>query len=59
MVPLNLVSIYDLGLKLLDLLEVVHGAGYVYNDLSLENVVLDFNKLIEHRRKIEQTESVF
>ena len=38
---INLVSIYTLGLKTLDILEVIHRAGYVHNDISLENIVLD------------------
>lgn len=36
---MNLLSIYKLGSKLLDILEVIHGAGYVHNDLSLQRIV--------------------
>ena len=35
--PLN---IYDFGLKLLDFLEMVHSAGYAYNDLTLDKIHL-------------------
>lgn len=34
-------SIYKLGMQLLDILEVIHAAGLVFNNLCLENIVLD------------------
>ena len=30
---INLISIYALGFKILDNLEIIHEAGYVYNDI--------------------------
>ena len=34
-------QVYSLGLQILDILEQVHGAGYIYNDLKLDNFLLD------------------
>ena len=39
-------SIYMIGLKVLDILEVVHRAGYVHNDISLDKVLLAQGQLI-------------
>lgn len=36
-------SIYTIGLKLLNILEVVHHSGLVYNDLKLDNVLIGYN----------------
>ena len=35
-------SVYSLGLTLLNILEKIHKAGYVYNDLKLDNLMLDY-----------------
>lgn len=40
---LNLLSIYELGLRLIDLLEMFHNAGLIHNDLSLEKIILGQN----------------
>ena len=32
---------YSLGISLLNGLEKIHNAGYVYNDLKLDNLMLD------------------
>ena len=37
---MNLVSIYSLGCTLLDELEVIHNAGYIHNDISLDKLSL-------------------
>jgi len=37
-------SIYSLGIQLLNMLQRVHEAGYVYNDLKLDNLLLDYGK---------------
>lgn len=37
---LNLRSIYEIGVKLLELLEIVHSTGLVHNDLNFEKFVL-------------------
>lgn len=31
-----------LGIQILNILENIHGAGYVFNDLKLENLLFDF-----------------
>ena len=36
-------SIYSLGLQLLDILEQIHRAGHVFNDLKLDNMMLDLD----------------
>jgi serine/threonine protein kinase len=33
-------SVFNLGLQLLNILEQIHSAGYVYNDLKLDNILL-------------------
>ena len=35
-------SIFSLGIQLLNILEKVHSAGFVFNDLKLDNLLLDF-----------------
>lgn len=36
-------SIYHLGLTVLEILEQIHAAGYVYNDLKLDNLLIGFH----------------
>lgn len=36
----NLVSIYEMAIKLLDFLEIAHTAGYVHNDIGHDTVNL-------------------
>ena len=40
---LHPISIYSLGTHLIDILEKVHRAGFVYNDLKLDNIMLALN----------------
>ena len=55
-----MVSIYDLASKLLDLLEVIHRAGYVYNDISLSRVMLPIHEVIKVPEPTDvKTQSVF
>lgn len=35
-------SVYNIGVQLIENLRVIHSAGYVYNDLKLDNVMMDF-----------------
>jgi len=37
-------SVYHLGVHLLNILEAVHEAGLVYNDLKLDNILLDYGE---------------
>jgi serine/threonine protein kinase len=39
-------SIYDIGIAILSTLEAVHSAGYVYNDLKLDNMMVGYNQKI-------------
>ena len=34
-------SIYSLGIQLLNILEQIHAAGFVFNDLKLDNLMFD------------------
>ena len=36
---MNMVSIYSMAIKLLNLLEIAHDAGYVHNDIALDTIV--------------------
>ena len=40
-------SVYHLGIHLLNILEAIHEAGLVYNDLKLDNILLDFGENIQ------------
>ena len=43
---LSNLSIYDLGLRLINIFQVIHSAGFTYNDLKLDNLLIGFeNKL--------------
>ena len=33
-------SVISIGLKLMDILEVIHKSGLVYNDLKLDNILI-------------------
>jgi vaccinia related kinase len=33
-------TIIELGLKLLDIIEMIHNAGYTYNDMKLDNILV-------------------
>lgn len=33
-------SMFQIGLNILNILELVHDSGYVYNDLKFENILL-------------------
>jgi serine/threonine protein kinase len=33
-------SVYDFGIRVLELLKTIHAAGFIYNDIKLENILL-------------------
>ena len=33
-------SVYQLGIQLLDIYQEIHSAGYTYNDLKLDNILV-------------------
>lgn len=37
------ISVYSIGVQLLDNLKIIHSTGFVYNDLKLDNVMLEFD----------------
>ena len=45
---LNLISVYDIGCKVLDIIEIVHHAGYVHNDISLEKISLGLKQKVSN-----------
>ena len=36
---MNIVSVYDMAIKLLNLLQITHDAGYVNNDIELDTIM--------------------
>lgn len=54
---MNQLSVYVLGCKLLDILENIHKAGYVHNDLSLDKIVHGLNQKL--RTKDDQVTNCF
>ena len=43
-------SIYELGRELLNMLEIIHNSGFVYNNLAPENIIFNTEKTIRLRR---------
>ena len=41
---LSKISIYSLGIDLINKLKIFHDAGYVYNDLKLDNIMTGLNE---------------
>ena len=46
-----MLSIYSLGIKLIDMLEIMHKAGYIHNDISLDKLHLTEGDSIKFKRK--------
>ena len=40
---LSKISIYSIGIVLINRLKILHDAGYVYNDVKLDNIMTGFN----------------
>ena len=47
-------SIFSLGLQLIYILEQVHAAGLTYNDLKLDNILLDYGTDVEELSKTQE-----
>jgi serine/threonine protein kinase len=45
---LSRASILSLGIRLIDIFEQVHSAGYTYNDLKLDNLLIGFQEKLPH-----------
>jgi len=41
-------TIIQIGLKLIDIIEMIHAAGYTYNDLKLDNILIGDHQQTEH-----------
>jgi len=46
---LSKISVASLGLSLLDCLEKVHKAGFVFNDLKLDNIMIGFGQKLPEK----------
>ena len=47
---LNKASILELGLAILSQLELIHKAGYTYNNMKLENIMIGFrSRVLKHQ----------
>ena len=42
----NMLSVYALGQRLLDLVEIVHRAGFIHNNISLDNIAVGCSQKI-------------
>ena len=49
-------SIYSLGIQLVNILEKVHQAGLIFNDLKLDNLLLDFDADVKQLKKDANTD---
>lgn len=47
-------SVYSLGIQLIDVLELIHTTGYIFNDLKLENLLLDYDSAVEHFQSTDE-----
>ena len=37
-------SVFHLGIQLLDILEMIHNTGFIYNDLKLDNILIGYGQ---------------
>ena len=50
--PLPHESIFHLGIKLIDILQLIHHSGYVFNDLKPDNILIGFGQVLPHPRNV-------
>lgn len=50
-------QIYSLGIQIVNIMEQIHDAGYVFNDLKLDNLVLPSN--LDSEQLINTQEDIF
>ena len=55
---LSSMSVYSLGIKLIDILELIHNSGLVYNDLKPDNILIGSNDKIP-RSKQSSKQNIF
>ena len=36
------ITIYELGLRILEIFQYIHASGYTYNDLKLDNLLIGY-----------------
>ena len=56
---MNLASIYDLSIKLVDFFEISHYAGYVHNDIALDTINFGQGEYLNIKVMEEKKESCF
>ena len=56
---MSLISIYDMGTKLMDFLEICHNAGYAHNDIAMDTIVLGQDQLVDLKKAKKSSGSCF
>ena len=57
--PISPINIYDFGLKLLDFFETIHKAGFVLNELTLNEIRLGHNQKVSSSKLKHLFDSCF
>lgn len=53
------ISIYSLAIKITTLLESLHKCGYVFNDLKLDNLMVEYNDYLPDIKTITEHQDAF
>lgn len=61
LVNFSRLQIYSLGMQLVTIMEQIHSTGFVYNDLQLDNLMMDYDCNIDYFSLVSKdpTESIF